>query len=380
MQPIENRKRVLKIGLLGSGFMGRMRAHAYTTVAHMFPNLPIRPQLFAVASLDEQNLPGFAARFDFRYYTNNWKEVVDDERIDILTICLPEHLHAEPAIRGLKSGKHVFCEKALAYKASSAFEMVEVAHQSGRVHMCGLNYRFLPAVQLARKLIHDGQLGQIYTLRASYFQESGHDPNRPIEEVTYAYGEYPLGSARGLGSHVIDTCRFLLGEMSVRQAVFRTFVAQRHTRSGGTYPVRTDDFALITVDFNSGCVGSLCTSKVATGRKNWFSFEVNGSKGSLIFDVEHLNYLRVYLEDGSSSPTRGFIELSVTEKGHPLMGNWWPPGHNLGWEHSHINEIYHFLNCVADSRGVDPLGATFDDGYQAVALVEQAESLSHSGS
>lgn len=375
MQRVENKKKILKIGILGNGFIGKLRAHAYITVANLFPNLPVRPKLYAVSGVDEKSLKEFASCFNIPYYTKNWSDIVEDDAVDIISICLPEHLHAEPAIQAFQAGKHVFCEKALALTTSDAFAMVQAAKISDKVNMCGLNYRFFPAIQLARNLILDEKIGQIYTVRVSYYQESGHDPARPAEEVLYAYGDHPLGSSRGLGSHVIDICRFLVGEMTIRHALFKTFIPERRTRTGKAYPVETDDFSTMTVEFEKGAIGVLSTSKVATGRKNWFSLEINGSKGSLEFDVENLNYLRLYLDEGRSQDLRGFTDINVTEKYHPLMANWWPPAHNLGWEHSHKNEIYHFLKCVAKNQAVGPLGATFEDGYRAIALIEQAEQL-----
>lgn len=376
MQRVENKKKALRIGILGNGFMGRMRAHAYITVAHMFPDLSVKPELYAVSGIDDKSLEEFATSFNIQYTTKNWADILEDDSIDIVNICLPEHLHAEPAVCALQTGKHVFCEKALAYTASSAFAMVQAARASDKINMCGLNYRFLPAIQLARTLIQSGKIGQIYSLQARYYQESGCDLARPAEEVLYACCSHPLGSSRGLGSHVIDTCRFLIGEMEVQHALFKTFIPERRTKSGDLCPVETDDFASMTVEFESGAIGIISTSKVATGRKNWFGFEIYGSRGSMVFDLENLNNLRLYLDEGLSPGLGGFTDISVTEKSHPLMAAWWPPAHNLGWEHSHINETHHFLVCVANNQRVMPLGASFEDGYRAVELIEQAERLS----
>ena len=371
------KKKSLKIGILGNGFMGRMRGHAYLTVAHMMPSLPVTLELYAVSGVDDESLENFSQDFNIGFHTKNWRDIVDDESIDIITICLPEFLHAEPAIIALQNGKHVFCEKALALDTESALAMTRVAQESGKVNMCGLNYRFLPAIQLARNLILDGVLGQIYTVHASYHQESGHDPNRPAEEVLFSYGEHPLGSVRGLGSHVIDTCRFLIGEMNVVSSSFKTFIPERRTKTGEIHQIEVDDFATITVEFYSGALGILSTSKVATGRKNWFHLEINGSNGSIEFNIQNLNNLKLFLADGLSSDLHGFTDINVTEKTHPLMAPWWPPAHNLGWEHSHINEIHHFLECISNNRLVGPLGATFEDGYRAIELIEQAERFSH---
>jgi predicted dehydrogenase len=368
----KNNRSKLNIGVLGYGFMGRMRSHALSVIAYIYPELGILPIHYAIAGLGEEQLSQFASRFGYHYYTTDWRQVIADPQVDAILVCLPEHLHEEASIAALEAGKHVFTEKALALDSLSGHRMLNAARLSNRIHMVGFNYRFLPAVQLAHHLIEQGLIGKIYTITGRYFQESGHDPKRPAEQVGHAFGPYQLGSARGLGSHLVDSARFLVGEIVAVNASFHTFIPIRPMMNGGFHTVKADDYAAMTVEFKSGAVGQLATSKIATGRKNQFSFEINASKGSLVFDVEKLNYLQVYLSDADSPELRGFHNINVTEKQHPLTSAWWPPAHNLGWEHSHIAELKHFLTCVHAEEHVTPLGATFEDGSRAVDIIEAA--------
>jgi predicted dehydrogenase len=372
MHEVTRENRLLNIGMLGSGFMGRMRSHAYSVIGTIFEDLKVAPRLFAVASLDEGGLEKFAGRFGYRYCTNDWREIVHHPDIHVVTVCLPEQMHEEPVIAALRAGKHVFCEKALSLNVPSCERMVAEAERSTKLCMIGFNYRFLPAVQLARNLIRGGILGNLYHGECRYYQESGHDPDRPAEEVTYAYCEHPLGSSKGLGSHVVDIMRFLMGDMVSVQAAFKTLVPARRTSSGETVETRSDDYAAMTVEFKNGSVGMLSTSKVATGRKNQMRLEVNGSKGSIVFDVEAPNILSIYLDDAPSPELRGFTSINVTEKRHPMMESWWPPAHNLGWEHSHINEIHHWVKCIQENIPVGADGGTFQDGLASMRLIECA--------
>jgi predicted dehydrogenase len=362
----------LNIGVLGYGFMGRMRSHALSVIAYTYPKLGVLPVHYAVAGLGEEQLSQFASRFGYLYYTTEWRQVIADPQVDAILVCLPEHLHEEASIAALKAGKHVFTEKALALDSLSGHRMLDAAMQSTRIHMVGFNYRFLPAVQFAHHLIEQGVIGKIYTITGRYFQESGHDPQRPAEQVGHAFGPYQLGSARGLGSHLVDIARFLVGEIVAVSASFHTFIPTRQMLDGRAHTVKADDYAAMTVEFNSGAIGQLATSKIATGRKNHFGFEINASKGSLIFDLEQLNCLQVYLSDTDTPELRGFHNINVTEKQHPLTSAWWPPAHNLGWEHSHIAELKHFIECVDAEEEVSPLGATFEDGCRAVDIIEAA--------
>jgi predicted dehydrogenase len=370
-------KPALNIGMLGQGFMGKMHSHAYSVASYIFDGLPVRPNLYAVSGRDENRLQDFAERFGYEHYTTDWRQIVDEPVIDIIDICLPEPLHEKVCLAALKAGKHILCEKPLALSVQSCQNILHAATGVEKKLMVNFNYRFLPAIQLASKLLQEGLLGDLRFARVNYLQESGSDPLRPAEQVRYAYGEKQLGSVRGLGSHLIDLARFLLGEIISVTALMRTFTPIRQTSWGEEHRVVADELTTMMVEFSNETVGLFSTGAIATGRKNQLSFEINGSKGSLGFDVERLNILEVYLVEGAHPSLQGFTTVNVTDKSrHPLMADWWPPAHNLGWEHSHIHSIHHFLTCIGKDSPVGPLGAAFEDGCRAALIAEQA-FLSH---
>lgn len=374
---LSNEKAVLNVGVLGQGFMGKMHSHAYSVAACIFEDLPVRPRLYAVGGRDEDRLQAFAARFGFAHYSTNWRSIINVPEIDLIDICLPEHLHEEACIAALQAGKQILCEKPLALDVQSCQNILQATAGVEQKHMVNFNYRFLPAVQLARKLIQDGLLGELRFSRMNYLQESGADPHRPAEQVRYAYGEKQLGSIRGLGSHLIDLARFLVDEVISTSALMKTFTPNRVTSWGELHRVNADELTTMIVEFAGGSIGLFSTGAVSSGRKNQLAFEINGSKGSLAYDVEKLNTLQVYLTEGAHPSLQGFTSVNVTDKKrHPLMAGWWPPAHNLGWEHSHINSIRHFLTCIAENQPISPLGATFEDGCRSTLIAEQAY-LSH---
>jgi predicted dehydrogenase len=370
-------KPVLNVGILGQGFMGKMHAHAYSVAAHIFEDLPVKPRLFAVAGREDSRLHAFAERFGFEHYSTSWQQVVDDPAVDLIDICLPEHLHEEVCLAALAAGKHILCEKPLSLTYQSCQIILQASVSLDKKFMVNFNYRFLPAVQLASQLIQSGMLGELRFARVSYLQETGSDPDRPAEQVRYAYGKKQLGSIRGLGSHLIDLARFLLGDVVSLTALMRTFTPVRTTSWGEEQQIDADELTTVLVEFANGAVGSFSAGAVATGRKNKLSFEINGARGSLAYDLEKLNMLEVYLSEGAHPSLQGFTSVDVTDKRwHPLMESWWPPAHNLGWEHSHINSIRHFLTCIGQDSPIGPLGATFYDGCQAALIAEQS-FLSH---
>jgi predicted dehydrogenase len=365
-------KTEINIGMLGYGFMGKAHSHAYSVLSHMFADLDMKPVLYAVAGQKEEELKRFADRFGYKYCSTDWRKIAQDPKIDIINVCLPESLHEEACLLALEARKHVLCEKPLALSVSSCQNIVQKASEVRSKTMCGFNYRFLPAIRLAKEILQEGFLKQVYFMAGNYCQETGHDPHRPAEQVRYAYGSDPLGSIRGIGSHLIDMARFLMGEILSVNALLRTFTKVRQTSTGEKYTVQADDVSTMIVEFSSGAAGSLTASAVSTGRKNQLGFEINGSGGSICFDLEHPNDLSVYLDDVPNPRLRGFSQVNVTDKNHSLMSGWWPPGHNLGWEHGHINQLKYFLECICGDREIAPFGATFIDGLKAAEVAEYA--------
>jgi predicted dehydrogenase len=358
------------VGILGYRFMGRVHTNAYSKIPYTFWPPAARPRLVAVCGRNADLVAAHARRYGYEGYYVDWRAMVDDERIQVFDNCGPHSLHVEPSIAALQAGKHVLCEKPMALTSADAARMVIAARKSGTKHMCGFNYRFVPAVRLAREIIERGLLGKIYHFRCHYLQESAHDPDRPPSKAPDPDAPW-VGSLLNLGSHIIDMARFIVGEPHSVSALMSTFEPTRPLATGERIRIESDDAFLALLEFDNGAIGVLEATRVATGRKNRQYWEVNGSKGSLCFDLERLNELQVCLADGAVESLVGFQNVLVTEAQHPYIKFWWPRGHILGWEHAHVNEIYHFVEAVARQTDVAPYGATFEDGYRA-AMVSDA--------
>jgi predicted dehydrogenase len=237
----------------------------------------------------------------------------------------------------------------------------------------------MPAVRLAKDLISGGRLGTIHQIRIHYLQMAGHDPSLPPDKV-WASAWPSSGSLQGIGSHAIDQCRFLVGEIKSVSALVRAFNQDRAVTSFGcSAEITADEGTAALLDFHNGAIGVLESSVVATGRKNYLGWEINGSHGSVRWDLEHPNSLWACLGSGADETLLGFTEISVTESNHPYVGPWWPQGHNIGWEHCQIIEKFHFLEAVANNRPLSPFNATFDDGYRVAVVIDAMRKSSRTG-
>jgi predicted dehydrogenase len=372
--PVEDRGRELPeigVGVLGYRFMGRAHSNAYQRMPMFFWPPVARPRLVAVCGRTEDAVAEAAVRYGYEGYYTDYQEMLEDERIQIFDNCASANAHAEPSIAAARAGKHVLCEKPLALSAADARAMWRAAQEAGVKHMTGHNYRFVPAVRFTRELIEEGVLGEIYHFRARYLQEGGDNPRRPFG-WRYDRSQGGYGALGDIGVHIIDLARFLMGEIESVAAMTATFVRERPVpgRPGEMREVTTDDAFEAAVRFASGAVGTLEASKVATGRKNQNTFEINGSGGSVVFDLERLNELQVYVRKPEIERVMGFADVLVTERSHPFYRVWWPHGHILGWEHSFVHELEHFIRAVVKDEGVGPYAATFEDGYRALVVAE----------
>jgi predicted dehydrogenase len=353
------------VGMLGYAFMGRAHANAYRTLTYMTWPPPLRPELVAIAGRSEPAVAEAARRYGFAGFTTDWRELVDDERVGLFDNGGPNALHAEPTIAAARAGKHVICEKPLGRTAGESLEMWRQVAATGVKHACAFNYRFVPAVRLARELLEAGELGEIHHFRARYLQDWMADPRLP--KVWRLDREQAGSGALGdVGTHMIDLARYLVGEVTAVSALTRTFVSDR---PGGHVDV--DDAFAAAIELAGGVVGTLEASRFCPGRGNALSFEVNGAKGSLAFELERLNELELHLA-GSTPGARaqGFRRVLVTDPGHPFAEWWWPPGHLIGWEHTFVHEIHHLLRAIRDDGQVAPHGATFADGYRAAEVCD----------
>jgi predicted dehydrogenase len=371
-------ERTIGVGLLGYNFMAKAHSNAYRTMPYIFWPPPARPELVAIAGRTEDRVAEAARRYGYAGYYTSWEELVEDERIELFDNCGSHHMHVEPSIAALNAGKHVICEKPLALSAADAWRMVEAARASGKHHMTGFNYRFVPAIRLAYDLIQRGLLGEIYHLRIQYLQQSLHDPDRPLGKVPEG-DSLRVGSQLNLGSHATDLARFLVGELATVSALTPRYRNQRPGPDGSPVELQWDDASISLVEFENGATGTIEASRLATGRSNALRLEINGARGSIGFDLERLNELQVYLADAVVSEVVGFQDVMVTHPDHPYAKVWWPNWHILGWEHAHINEIHHFIEAIVNGTAVAPLGATFDDGYRAAVIAEAITAASDSG-
>jgi len=284
-------------------------------------------------------------------------------------------VHVEPTIAALHAGKHVICEKPLAVSLSDAQRMRDAARESSRLAMCMFNYRFFPAVGLARHMIRSGRLGTIRHLRVSYLQMAGHDPALRPDQVWYSAWPHS-GVLQGIGSHAIDQCRFLVGDIASVSALVGAFHAERALPTAGGDGAVADEAASAVVEFQCGATGVIEASAVAVGHQNQLSWEVNGSQGSVRWNLEQPNSLWLCRhKDGAE----GFAEVSVTGQDQPFASDWWPPGHNLGWEHGHIIGIAQFLRAIADGGPLREEAASFEDGYRVAAIIAAMRDSSRTG-
>jgi predicted dehydrogenase len=363
------------VGLVGYKFMGRAHSNAYRQVGRFF-DLELSPRMRAICGRDEAGVRDAAASLGWEGYETDYRRLLERDDIDLVDVATPGDTHHEIAIAALEAGKHVLCEKPLANTVEESREMLDAARRAGTVNMVCFNYRRAPAVQLAKKLVEEGRLGEIRHWRAVYLQDFILDPEFPLiwrfqREVA---GSGALGD---LGAHLVDLAHFLVGPITGVVGTAETFIRERPLEGDGNErgPVTVDDAAAFLARFENGAMGTFEVTRLAPGRKNRNSFEINGSKGSLVFDLERMNELQVYFEDDPQD-AKGFRTAMVTEAEHPYAGAWWPPGHIIGYEHTFVHTVKDLLDGITAGESPPP---TFEDGYRCQAVLDAVERSVESG-
>ena len=371
------KSKCLNVAMIGYSFMGKAHSHAYRDVSMFFPDTGTEPVMKVICGRNEPALRQAADEYGWEEWDTSWRRVVTRKDIDIVDICTPGDEHARMAIAALDAGKHVICEKPLANSLKEAREMLEAARRAGRKTMVAFNYRRVPAVALARQLIREGKLGQIYHWRGVYLQDWILDPEFPLVwrlEKERA-GSGPHGD---LNAHLIDLAYDLVGEIDAVVGADTTFIKERPLAEsvdaslGATGEgrrkgrVTVDDATLFLARFRNGAIGSFEGTRFAAGRRNHNRFEINGSKGSLAFNLEKMNELQFYAREDEDH-VQGFREVIVNEGVHPYISAWWPPGHIIGWEHTFVHEIKDFLEAIAGDRNASP---DFEEGTRVQAVLE----------
>lgn len=352
--------------------IGRAHAHAWRSVPEYYFPTQLVPRLVAIAGRSREGVTAAQKRFGFERAYTNWERLVRDEEVGLVDNCLPVGLHARPVALAAELGKDVFCEKPLARSAPEARRMLDAVERSGVNHMAGYNYRFFPAVALARSMIERGDLGKIRYFKAGYLTTNGgfDSPRFPLKWL-HSSREAGHGALSDLGSHAIDLARFLVGEIRSVSGTADTFIRRRPLAEGSRRKGRVDvdDFAIACVKFEGRGLGFLEASWLTPGRMDFLNFEAYGSEGSLTWNLERVNELNVFRSEGGG--IGGYRTVNVLSKGDPYVGPYWPnQASGAGWEHSYVNELAHFLRCVSEGRPVSPEGATFLDGYRNCLIMD----------
>ncbi|RJS88147.1 gfo/Idh/MocA family oxidoreductase [Candidatus Bathyarchaeota archaeon] len=371
--------REIGVGLLGYAFMGKAHANGYRKMPFFFYPPPALPRLVAICGRTEEAVAEAAKRFGFETYYTDWKKLIADDRIELVDNCLPNNMHAEPCIEAAEAGKNIICEKPLASTLEDAKAVYEAAEKAGVKNMTAFNYRFVPAIRLAKQLIDEGYIGKILQYRAVYLQEWIMDPNFPLvwRLRKSVAGSGALGD---LGAHIIDLARFLVGEVTSVCGLTETFIKERPLPEDPEKKgkVDVDDVFIAMARFKNGAIGSFEASRFCAGRKNYQRVEIHGTEGSIVFNLERLNELEVYSKKDPED-RMGFRDILVTESVHPFMEHWWPHGHIIGWEHTFVHEIHHFIDCIVNDKPVAPMAATFYDGLKCQEILNAIEESARKG-
>ena len=381
----------LRIGMVGAGTMAGAHSGALLNLPHLYPGLELRPRLVAVADVNPTLATRLADRFGYARVTPDWPAIVAADDIDLVVVCLPPAFVREVVLAAAAAGKHVMCEKPLGTSTADAVAMLEACRAGGVSHGLAAGYRWSPAVRAIRRLIHDGELGTIRSIRASFMLDYAADPDVPLLwrfRKAFAGG----GIAIDTGYHLVDCARFLVGEIESIQALTATFITERAlpaadavgNRGGGSAGTNTpavgavdaEDAAAALVTFSGGAYGVLETSRVAIGKRVSLQIEVYGSRGSADWDLERPDEFRVCLPGDPF--TFGFRRVLVNP-GHPgaaellIAGT---EGTSIGWLGQECAMWAEFLEAIADGR---PATADFTDGVRDSAVIEALYAAAETG-
>lgn len=379
--------RTMNVAIIGTKFMGKAHSNAWSNAPRFF-DMGIRPVLKVAVGTDPAGTKAMAENWGWEEWSTDWREVVARPDIDIVDIAAPTWLHYDMAMAAAEAGKHIFLEKPVALSVAQAREMLAAAERAGVVHYVNHNYRRVPAVRLARRLIDEGFVGRIFHWRSAYLQDWIVDPAFPLtwhlRQETAGYGVHG-----DLGSHSVDLARYLVGDIEAVTGMMTTFIKERPLPGAGaatfsagsgesreTGPVTVDDASFFVAEFAGGVLGSFETSRFAPGRKNYNLFEIYGSEGSIAFNLERMNELQIF---SRSDPAyaQGFRTILVTEAGqHDYIANWWPPGHTIGYEHEFHHAVVDFMHAIETGGTIAP---NLYDGVKEMEVLAAVVESSQTG-
>jgi predicted dehydrogenase len=370
----------LNVGIIGYGFMGRAHSNAYQSVNRFF-DLPHRPVLKAACARDAGKIKAFADKWGYESIETDWRKLVERKDIDLIDICVPNNLHKEIALAAVANKKMILCEKPLAMNGPEGLAMVQAVEKAKVPNMVWYNYRRVPAVTLAKRLIDEGRLGKIFHYRAKFLQDWTISPDLPQGGTALwrldvaAAGS---GVSGDLLAHCIDTALWLNGGIDSIAAMTETFIKERkHNLTGKVEKVGIDDACIFMGRCSNGSLCNFESTRYARGHKALYTFEINGEKASIFWDLHDLHRLQ-YFEHKDEGKLRGWRSIHVTDHGgdHPYMDKWWVPGLQIGYEASFVHQVADFIEGLNSGKPAMP---DFRDAYRTQlvldAITESSKSL-----
>ncbi len=369
------------IGMLGYGLMGKAHSNGYLQMPYIFWPPPAIPRLIKLGGRNEEKVAEEARRYGYTDYCTDWQEIINDDRVDIFVNTSPNNAHAEPCIEAAKKGKHLVCEKPLARNAKEAKKMLDAVNKAGVKHICNFNYRTVPSLALAKKLVMEGRLGRIYHFRANYLMDHLVDP-----EATLAWrNRKEIAGSGVLGDvsvHVIDLARWLCGEIKDVMGVNKIFIKERPLPEDPSKKgiVDTDDASISILEFENGAIGYVESSGFSNGHKTTITVEIDGELGSIKWNFEQMNFLDVYFKESDQKSTRGFRAVNATESYHPYYDKWTRHCEDaIGFMGTFVHIAYHIVDAVIKGTELSPMVATFEDGYRAALVCDSILKSAESG-
>ena len=353
----------LNVGLIGYGFMGRTHSNAFRKVNNFF-DLEYKPVLRAICARSEDKAIDFADKWGYESVETDWRALIARKDIDLIDIATPNNSHAEIAIAAAKAGKMIMCEKPLSMDGPEGKKMVAAVEKAKVPNMGWYNYRRVPAVTLAKQLIDEGKLGKIFHYRAKFLQDWTISPELPQGGAGLWRLDAKVAGSGVTGdllAHCIDTAVWLNGSIDKVNAMTETFIKERkHTETGKVQKVQIDDACAFLARFNNGSLATFESTRYARGHKALYTFEINGEKGSLAWDLHDLHRLQ-YFNYADEGRVRGWRNIHVTDGDQPYMKNWWVPGLQIGYEHTFVHQVADFIQGLSSGKPASP---TFRDALE----------------
>ena len=345
-----------RIGMIGYGFMGKAHSNAYRKVGNFF-DLDFDVQLKAICARTAENAQDFADTWGYESVETDWRRLLERDDIDAVDICVPNNLHKEIALAAADAGKIILCEKPLAMNTAEGEEMCQAVERAGIANMVWYNYRRVPAVTFAKKLIDEGKLGKIFHYRANFLQDwtiSEELPQGGNALWRLDVAAAGSGVTGDLLAHCIDTALWLNGGIADVNAMTETFVKERmHNLTGKVEPVGIDDACTFMCHFKNESLGLFESTRYARGHKALYTLEINGEHASLKWDLHDLHRLDLF-DHQDEGTIRGWRSIHVTDGEHPYMDRWWVPGLQIGYEHTFVHQVADFLQDYAAGNPATP--------------------------